>query len=122
GIAIGVTTSREGIHAGEEQLFAFSGEISKVEFYSGEPGHVYGHKSRTREDLEGEVNISFVARVMNSYEFEHELDAFVSMDFSGEYTLQAVDAATWKPLNDQITYPTISTGGPTNDGNVPNKV
>lgn len=119
---IGVTTSHEAITAGEEQLFTFSGEINKVEFYSGEPGHVYGHESETPKELEGEVYLSFIARVMNSYEFEQELEAFVSTDFEGEYTLSAISDAIWKPLNDRITYPVTNADGPTGDGNVPNEV
>lgn len=122
-ITIGVATSGEAIHAGEEQVFTFSGDINKVEFYSGEPGHVYGHMGKSQKPLEGEFNISFVARVMNGYEFEpHELHAFISNDFTGEYTYEAIQDAHWKPLNDRITFPATNKDGPDGDGKIENKI
>ncbi|WP_294080798.1 DUF5017 domain-containing protein [Proteiniphilum sp. UBA5384] len=119
---LSVTTSGDPINAGEEQLFAFAGDISRVEFYSGEPGHVYEYKDRTERELEGDVTMSFMARVMNGYEFPMELDAFVSNNFSGEYTYAAVSAADWTSFSDKITFPLTNADGPAGDGKINNSI
>lgn len=95
--------------AGQPVRFVFSGNPNFISFYSGETGRQYEHSDRTK--LSGTPSLNFLTyRQFGSQ--ENSLQLKVSSDFKGSYTIDGIQAATWKDLTSKVV---LSTG----DDNTP---
>lgn len=98
---------QEGVH------FSISGHADFVTFYSGEKGNDYAFRDKERI-YEGECFLSFASAFQAGQQYKNQtesdpLDKLVSMwwsdDFSGEYTEEAINAATWHDMTGLFTWP-----------------
>lgn len=98
----------------EPVVFDIASDANFLSFYSGERGndYAYVHKERI---YEGEAFLSFNTAFQAGAQWKRQLEEdvekkvlrlFYSTDFSGEYTLEAVERATWKELTTQFEFPT----------------
>lgn len=88
------------IQAGEPLRFLFSGNPDYITFYSGEEGSDYASADRYVAEIS---SLTLSCAVRQQYNDRDYLDrqllwAYVSDNFSGEYTPQAINAAKWTPL------------------------
>lgn len=99
-----VSTSGNTFVVGEEVTFHMSGIAGFLWFYSGEFGNEYAYKSGRMLETES-VSVEFQTRVQYGNQPD-QLSVLISSDFSGEYTVEAMRAATWIDISDHFTYAT----------------
>src|SRR5690606_12355203 len=105
-----VTTERTSWQAGEEVTFTFSGNAGFIQFYSGEFGNDYAFRSGRILETKS-ASMSFQSRV----EFGAQKDQFsvhLSSDFSGNYTIEDIHAATWIDVSDRLALGTTAVFSP----------
>ncbi len=103
-----VSLDAETFKVGEPVLFHFSGNPDIIIFYSGEEGNDYAYKDTDRI-LESEMTFSFSTSTQSGTAGApnpSRVPLCYSADFSGEYTEEAVRAATWVDITDRFTMPT----------------
>ena len=91
------------IDSGETANFILTDNPDVISFYSGELGHEYINRERTRLDG-GRLNIKFQTRVQ--YQPADTLDVMLSNDFTGIYDSANVANAHWKRMTDLFLFPT----------------
>lgn len=89
---------------GETVNFHFTGNADFVTFWSGEEGTNYDHRERTIL-TDGLVSMSFTSSVQFGQQ-QRNLQVYLSNDFTGEYTPEGIESATWIDLTDRFTYGT----------------
>lgn len=99
-----VTTVSQTYRVGEQVTFDFTGRADFLTFWSGESGADYEHRERIVM-TGGVVTMSFSSAVQFGAQ-ERNLQVYLSNDFSGEYTPEGVENATWIDLTDRFTYGT----------------
>lgn len=103
-----VSLEAETFKVGEPVRFHFSGNPDFIIFYSGEKGNDYAYKDTDRI-TDSEMTFSFstttTAGTAGNPNPSH-VPVCYSTDFSGEYTEEAVRAATWIDITDRFTMPT----------------
>lgn len=96
-----VVPSKDKYEAGEPVTFKFTGDPDNIVFYSGEDGHRYENKHRTEGDCDIYVDFKTFVRSNNAGVYDN-LRFLVSTDFSGVYSPENVEAATWIDLTDNF--------------------
>lgn len=97
----------------EPVVFHIESDANFLSFYSGERGndYAYAHKERI---YEGEAYLSFNSAFQAGAQWKRQLETdvekkllrvFYSVDFSGVYTIEEVERATWKELTTHFTFP-----------------
>src|SRR5690606_5279654 len=77
-------------------------------FYSGENGKEY--KNRNRLELEGgDLILNMETQVLYGSQTDN-LKLYLSTDFTGEYTKEGVEKATWTDISDRLTWG-VAAGG-----------
>lgn len=96
------------VRVGERAVFNFEGDADIISFYSGEEGSDYDYKSTNRV-LPAEMYMSFTIKTSSGtagYPNPARLPIYYSTDFSGNYTIEDVKAATWVEITDLFEMPT----------------
>lgn len=96
------------VKVGEKVEFRFEGQADMITFYSGELGHDYAYKDVDRIGL-GNMVFSFLTTTSSGtpgYPNPAVLPMSYSTDFSGEYTREAMEAATWTDISSNFAWPT----------------
>lgn len=91
--------------------FALSGNPNVISFYSGEPRNDYNFLSgRTIETEELAVSFNTAVRFGSQ---QNQFSVLASTDFSGNYTVEDVNAATWTDISSRYIFGTDATYVPT---------
>lgn len=102
---LSVATEHSRFAAGETVRFALDGEADYVLFYSGEVGNDYAYSDKDRI-YPVTLETSFSSRLEGGCQLTDILSVKYSTDFSGEYTADAIAAATWADITDSFVIPT----------------
>lgn len=115
GVSFNATTDAVVYKVGQPVIFNLAGNPDIITFYSGEVGNAYAYKDTERIIENPGMAFSFAANTTNGNLIPNPLRVPISYsyDFSGEYTEDAVRAATWHDISDRFTWPQT-----TKDGNV----
>lgn len=98
----------------EPVVFNIESNANILSFYSGERGNDYAYAKQERI-YEGEAFLSFNTAFQAGAQWKNQLESdpelkilrlFYSTDFSGLYTMEAIEQATWHELTDAFSYPT----------------
>ena len=106
-VAFEVNATSGTYKVGEPVLFEMSGDPDFITFYSGEEGNDYAFKDTDRI-TETEMTFSFMTTTSSGtvgYPNPSVVPIAWSDDFSGEYTVEAVNNATWHDITDQFRLP-----------------
>lgn len=87
---------------GQPVVFQFQGNPDIITFYSGEVGNDYAFKNEDRI-VPTRMGYSFTAN-RKAGPNPGKLPFSYSIDFSGEYTAEAVQAATWIDISDRFDW------------------
>lgn len=107
-VTFDVSIPSQTFKVGEPVRFDFSGNPDFISFYSGERGNDYAYKDKDRI-VETEMTFSFTSTTTSGtsgYPNPARVPVCYSTDFSGEYTEEAVRAATWIDITDRFDMPT----------------
>lgn len=94
-------------HVDEPITFNINGNPDNIVFYSGEEGHQFEHRTRTKMDG-NKLIVSFSGFVDNlvAGQVDVQIRLLVSTDFAGLYTTEGVESATWTDVSDRATFAT----------------
>lgn len=95
------------VKAGQEVVFDLTGDPDLITFYSGEPGKAYEYVNHDRIG-NVQMQMSFMTTTSSGTPGSPNpaaLPLYYSTDFSGEYTNEAVMAATWTEITDRFEMP-----------------
>ena len=99
---------------GQPVVFNLQGNPDIISFYSGEVGHAYAYKDIDRVIENPGMMYSFASATTAGLGPKPNPECIplsYSYDFSGEYTEEAVRAATWYDITDRFMWPqTIESG------------
>ena len=114
-VSFEVSTDAVVYKVGQPVVFNLQGNPDIISFYSGEVGHAYAYKDIDRVIENPGMMYSFAANTTNGNLTPNPVCVpfSYSYDFSGEYTEDAIRAATWHDITDRFTWPKT-----TKDGNV----
>lgn len=108
-----ISLEKEVYFTDDAVTFNINSDADFISFYSGENGNDYEYASKDRI-YQGELYLSFSSAFQAGQQYKRQQDEdhtkkmlrlFWSVDFSGEYTKEAVDAATWNELTSLANYP-----------------
>lgn len=104
------------VYVGDPVTFNLYGNPDYIIFYSGEFGNRYADKNRSEVALS---SVTFTATIGERcwtgalYKAQQVVFAYISEDFSGVYTPEAVEAATWTEItgtgDGKLHYPNCAT-------------
>lgn len=103
-VAFEVSTETMTVEAGDPVTFNFGGNPDYIVFYPGTRDCSYDNRERTRLPLDS-IGMSYgVAQIYSEPKVYNNLDesllsVYISKDFTGEQTPQAIAAATWTELS-----------------------
>lgn len=107
-----IQNDMDKIYAGDEITFNFNGNPDYIAFYSGDIDNNYANKDRTEVTLES-LGISCTIKQQytdQEYRGKEILMIYISEDFSGNYTAEEINKATWTKISgngyNQIAVPT----------------
>ena len=93
---------------GQSVQFTLDGSVDMITFYSGEDGSSYEYKDKDRYGS-GTMEFSFMTTTSNAGTVGHPNPAVLpisySTDFSGEYSREEMEKATWIDLTGNFQYP-----------------
>lgn len=107
GVSFNATLASDVFKVGEPVTFYFEGSPNLITFYSGEEGNDYAYKEQDRI-VETEMYFAFNTTTTSGtvgHANPSSCPVSYSTDFSGEYTLEAMNAATWTDITDQFIMP-----------------
>ncbi|NGF55216.1 DUF5017 domain-containing protein [Parapedobacter sp. SGR-10] len=105
---VDVSIDKEVYSTEDSVEFHFSGYADMITFYSGEKGKEY--KNRNRLELEGgDLILNMETQVLYGSQTDN-LKLYLSTDFTGEYTKEGVEKATWTDISDRLTW-CVAAGG-----------
>lgn len=89
------------IKSDESVTFLFEGNPDYITFYAGDAGNNYAYRQRTEAKLS---SLTMECAVRQQYNDVHYLDQellhiYLSTDFNGNYTPEAIHQATWIPIS-----------------------
>jgi hypothetical protein len=89
------------IKTDEEIHFLIDGNADYITFYSGEDGSNYDRMNRTETEIASlTLSCSFKQQYNDlNYLNKEIVHAYISTDFSGTYTPEELNKATWKPIS-----------------------
>lgn len=111
---LSLTTTQTTFFTQEPVVFHIDSDADYLSFFSGERGNEYEYATKERI-YEGEAYISFNTGFQAGAQWKNQLEEdvekkilrfFYSTDFSGECTMEAIEAATWHELTEQFQFPT----------------
>lgn len=91
-LSFDAVTASATVAAGETVRFDLSGNPDIISFYSGEIGNDYD--SINGRVMPAELNMQFQSQILDGAQ-EDQFSVNASTDFSGDYTVEGVTAATW---------------------------
>lgn len=85
----------------EPICFLFNGHPDYITFYAGDEGNNFAYRNRTTAELSG---LQMACTIRQQYNDVNYLDQelihiYLSTDFTGEYTVEALHQATWIPIS-----------------------
>lgn len=85
----------------DEIHFLINGNADYITFYSGEDGSCYDNRERTEAEIAGLTLSCSMKQQYNdrSYWNQEIIHAYISTDFSGTYTPEELNKATWIPVS-----------------------
>jgi len=92
---LNVRVEKKTYKVGESVEFKFSGNPDNIIFFSGEQKKMYQYRNRI--EAEGKPVLSFVTTAANGTQV-NSLAIMVSEDFTGTYTPEGLQSATWKDI------------------------
>ncbi|QIH36100.1 DUF5017 domain-containing protein [Sphingobacterium sp. DR205] len=98
-----VRTDAASYKVGDTVVFRFEGAPDNIVFYSGENGHNYELKDRLYADNDLQVDFKTLVQWGVIYD---NLKLLVSNDFTGIYTKEEIDKATWTDISEKATFST----------------
>lgn len=118
-VDFGVSIENTTIHVGDAVNFVFDGNPDYIVFYPGTDSCNYANHERTSTQLDSlwlSCKIDQVYTDLTSYKEDTIMHAFISTDFTGEQTPEAIAAATWIDISgygeNQLNMP-VATTNPT---------
>ena len=96
-----VRANASSYKVGDTVVFRFEGAPDNIVFYSGENGHNYALKDRLYADNDLQVDFKTLVQWGVIYD---NLKLLVSSNFSGIYTKEEVDKATWTDISDKAVF------------------
>lgn len=120
-IDFGVSIENTTIYAGDAVSFRFDGNPDYIVFYPGTKECSYANRERTRIELDSigvSCRVDQVYTDLSSYSGQENtiMHVFVSKDYSGELTPEAIQQATWTDISgygdNQLNMP-VATTSPT---------
>jgi hypothetical protein len=100
-----VTSKSASNAAGDTTWFTFTGDPYNLSFYSGEPGHEYRFRDRTRADGTPQLQFSTVRASGNAGD---TLQVLMSTDFKAVYDSTNIYQATWTDITSRAVLATTS--------------
>lgn len=98
-----VRTDAASYKVGDTVVFRFESAPDNIVFYSGENGHNYELKDRLYADNDLQVDFKTLVQWGVIYD---NLKLLVSNDFTGIYTKEEIDKATWTDISEKATFST----------------
>lgn len=98
---LSVTTGSNTYKAGDTVKFNFSGNPDNIIFYSGEPGHKYEYRTRTK--AANDLQIQFKSFVSFGV-IAQNLQLMVSNNFNGVMDEENLNKATWTDISHLATW------------------
>ena len=95
------------VKAGQEVVFNLTGNPNIITFYSGENGNSYEYANQDRIGAL-DVQMTFMTTTSSGTQGAPNparLPLYYSTDFSGNYTVEDVNKATWVEITDRFTMP-----------------
>jgi uncharacterized lipoprotein YehR (DUF1307 family) len=92
--------------AGEEIKFSLHGQADYIKFYSGEKGNDYAYAYVDRINNTRNVSMSFTTEYQNGGQPADLVRLVYSTNFTGDYTIEGIDNATWVDITYRCTMPT----------------
>lgn len=85
----------------ETVRFLFGGTPDYITFYAGDEGNNYAYRERTKAELSHLEMSCTVRQQYNDINYldQELLHIYLSTDFTGEYTAEAIHQATWIPIS-----------------------
>lgn len=108
-----VRTDKEAYFTDDAVTFHIDSDADFISFYSGEDGNDYEYAQKERI-YDGELSLSFSTNFGSGSQWQRQesedserkiIRLFWSSDFSGEYTNEAIAAATWNELTSLAQFP-----------------
>ncbi len=106
-VGFDVTVSKTTVEVGKTVTFNITGNPDLITFWSGEKGHDYAYRE-TERIYTSQMSFSFSTTTKSgTTDFPNPSVVPIawSSDFTGEYTEDAVKAATWNDITDMFTLP-----------------
>ena len=103
-----VSLDKPVVRVGERAVFNFEGSADIISAYLGEEGNTYEYHDQARI-LPATMWMSFMMKTSsgtNGNPNPARVPLYYSTDFSGNYTLEDVKAATWVEISDRFKMPT----------------
>ena len=103
-----VSADKATVRVGERAVFNFEGNADIITFYSGEDGSSWNYRE-TNRILPASMYMSFSIKTSSGtegYPNPARLPLYYSTDFSGNYTLEDLQNATWVEVTDLFKMPT----------------
>ena len=97
-----VTVEKTTFTLNEEVKFNFTGNPDIITLYSGVIGNDYSFANG--RVLSNRFNMQFETQMLDGRQ-DDQLHILLSIDFSGEYALDAVQKATWVDITEKFTIP-----------------
>jgi hypothetical protein len=107
-VDVNVSTEYITYKVGQTVDFIFEGTSDFITFYSGEKGREYAYKDKDRI-IQTEMSMSFSTTTSSGtsgYPNPASVPISYSTDFSGEYTVDAINKATWIDITNKFDIPT----------------
>lgn len=98
---VSIENGTASLRAGEPVTFQFEGNAEYIAFFSGESGNNYANIHR---DSIGVSSLKMACTIKQQYtdtEYRQQeiIHAYISQDFSGEYTPEAITKANWQKIS-----------------------
>ena len=103
-----VSLEKQTVRVGERAVFNFEGTADIISVYTGENGNSYEYADKSRV-LPATMYMSFMFTTSSGtagHPNPARVPLYYSRDFSGNYTLEEVKAATWEEVTDSFKMPT----------------
>ena len=107
-----IQNDKNYIYAGDEVTFNFEGSPDYIAFYSGDTDNNYANKDRNEVALKSLGMSCTIKQQFTDQEYRGKeiLMVYISEDFSGQYTVEEINKATWRKISgngyNQINVPT----------------
>lgn len=99
---VNASTNKTKYSVMDSVRFTLTGDADMITFYSGEQGNEFKHLNRV--ELEGgDLLLNIETNVLYGIQ-ENNLRLLLSTDFSGTYTKESVESATWTDISERLDW------------------